>query len=177
MQAAWRRGADAAGPAPVDAGGSRGSSTAAEPIVAIEPPRWFATTSLVAAGVVAIVGIVLVVANLAAGDPLPALASLLGAAGLAVMWVDVSRRSARSDGDELVLAQWYRTRTLHRHEVEQFAAARASFVRWDIVAEPFEGRQVRLWVTRMLPAGRSRRLAWLGELEAWRTWIGPAAPA
>ncbi|HEX2575595.1 MAG TPA: hypothetical protein VHK88_04550, partial [Aquihabitans sp.] len=94
---------------------------------------------------------------------------------LAAMFADVARRRATTQGDVLVLRQWFRTRSLRRGDIEEFAAVRASFVRWDIVAVPHEGTQVRLWVTRMLPAGRAMRQGWLVQLEAWRTWIGPPA--
>lgn len=147
-----------------------------EPVVDIRPPRWFAATCVAAAVVFAVLGIVATVAGIVSGDPLASLASVLGGAGLAVMAYDASRRSARSDGDVLVVKQWFRSVTLHRDAVEEFAAARASFVRWDIVAVPVEGTQVRLWVTRMLPAGRARRQGWLSDLEAWRTWVGPSGP-
>lgn len=143
-----------------------------EPVVDIRPPRWFAAVSVVAAMVFGLLGAVASISKLAAGDPVGAAAGLLAGAGLAVLAYDVSTRRATSYGDELVLHQWYRTVTLQREDVREFAAARASFVRWDIVAVLVDGVQTRLWVTRMLPASRSRRQGWLGDLEAWRTWIG-----
>lgn len=148
-----------------------------EPVVAISPPRWFAATCVAAAVVVAVLAAVATAAGVSSGDPVSTLASLVGGVGLTVMAYDASRRSVRTDGDILTIEQWFRTTTLRRAEVEEFAAARASFVRWDVVAVPLEGPQVRLWVTRMLPAGRSKRQAWLTELEAWRTWVGPSAPS
>lgn len=156
--------------------GSHRTARPVEPVVDIRPPRWFAATCVAAAVVFAVLGIVATAAGIASGDPVASLASVLGGAGLTVMAYDASRRSARSDGDVLVVEQWFRSLRLRRADVEQFAAARASFVRWDIVAVPVEGTQVRLWVTRMLPAGRARRQAWLADLEAWRTWVGPSAP-
>lgn len=144
-----------------------------EPVVDIRPPRWFVTVSVVAAGLFALLGLAAAVAGVVSGDPLSAVVSLAGGTGLAVMAYDASTRSVVSSGDELVVRQWFKVTTLRRPELVEFAAARASFFRWDIVVEPFEGRQVRLWVTRTLSAGRPTRQRWLADLEAWRIWVGP----
>ena len=88
------------------------------------------------------------------------------------MSADVAGRWVRSAGPVLRVHQWFRTIELPRDEVDEFAAARASVVRWDIVAQRDERPDLRLWVTRMLPAGRRTRQRWLQELEAWRTWRG-----
>lgn len=148
---------------------------AEEPVVDIAPPRWFAVVARCAAAVVALLGVITAGANVAGANVGAAVLCLVGGLGLAVMAADAGGRSARTHGDALELRQWFRTVTLRRSEVEGFEAQRASFVRWDIVAVPVEGAQVRLWVTRMLPAGRSTRQAWLARLEAWRTWIGPTS--
>ena len=57
-------------------------------------------------------------------------------------------------------------------EIEEFDSSRASLFRWDIVAVRTEAVHVRLWVTRVLTAGRRTRTGWLDELERWRTWVG-----
>ena len=90
----------------------------------------------------------------------------------AAMTFDVSGRRADAVGDELVLQQWYRELRIPKDEIEEFDASRASLFWWDIVAVRTEGIHVRLWVTRVLTAGRRTRTGWLEELEAWRTWIG-----
>ena len=144
--------------------------------VRIRPPQWFARLSIVGGGACALLGVVAAVGGFQAGDGGSALVSLLGGLGLGALMVDVANRSATSDGDQLILRQWYRTVSLEREDILEFAAARASFVRWDIVAVPDEGTQTRLWVTRMLPAGRARRQRWLEELEAWRT-LRPCMPS
>lgn len=149
-----------------------GDGVPAAPAVDICPPRWFGLLAVAAAVFFAVLGAVVTAAKVAGGEPLTALLSLLAGVGLAALLYDVSTRRATSHDDVLVLHQWYRTVTLQRDDIFEFAAARASFLRWDIVAIPDEGSQTRLWVTRMLPAGRSRRQRWLQELEAWRTWIG-----
>lgn len=144
--------------------------------VNIRPPRWFARLSVGMAGTCAVLGVLAAAGGLQAGEPGSAVISLLGGLGLAVLMIDVGNRSAISDGHQLILRQWYRTVILERQDVLEFAAARASFVRWDIVAVPHEGTQTRLWVTRMLPAGRTRRQRWLEELEGWRT-LRPCMPS
>lgn len=128
------------------------------------------------AGACALLGVLAAAGGLQAGEPGSAVTSLVGGLGLAALMIDVGNRSAISDGHQLILRQWYRTVVLERQDVLEFAAARASFVRWDIVAVPQEGTQTRLWVTRMLPAGRSRRQRWLEELEGWRT-LRPCMPS
>ncbi|CAN5804821.1 hypothetical protein BH10ACT1_BH10ACT1_33120 [soil metagenome] len=140
----------------------------------IRPPRWFAIASVAAAGVFALLGLAAAVAGVVGGDPLSASVSVVGGAGLAVMAYDASNRSVVSSGDDLLVRQWFGARTLRRAELVEFAASRASFFRWDIVVEPFDGRQVRLWATRTLSAGRPTRQRWLADLEAWRTWVAPA---
>ena len=132
--------------------------------------------SIVGGGACALLGVVAAVGGIQAGDGGSALVSLLGGLGLAALMVDVGNRSAVTDGHQLILRQWYRTVILEREDILEFAAARASFVRWDIVAVPDAGTQTRLWVTRMLPAGRARRQRWLEELEAWRT-LRPCMPS
>ncbi|MCU1497097.1 MAG: hypothetical protein JWM47_1050 [Acidimicrobiales bacterium] len=146
-----------------------------EPVIDIRPPAWFVAVARVAAVVYALLAVVAAVAGVVTGSLVSAIISLLGGTALAVMAFDASNRSATSTGDDLVLHQWFRSRTLERPEVLEFESQRASFFRWDIVAVPVDGTQVRLWVTRMLPAGRVRRQAWLAELESWRTWVGPSA--
>lgn len=146
---------------------------AVEPVIDIRPPRWFATASVVGAALAALLGVGAAAAGLSSGDPVSAVLSLVGGGLLAVLALDASRRSVVSSGDDLVLRQWFRVVTLHRSDLVEFAAARASFLRWDIVVEPAEGRQVRLWATRTLAVGRRGRQEWLADLEAWRTWVGP----
>lgn len=139
-------------------------------VIDIAPPRWFATLARVSAVACALAGVGAGIALVAAADPVNALLTLAAGLGLAVLMYDVADRRAWSEGDVLHLHQWYRDRTLDRDEIDEFGPARASFVRWDIVAVRIERRgQVRLWVTRMLPAGRRTRTEWLDDLERWRT--------
>ena len=145
----------------------------AAPEVHIAPPRWFARLAVAAAVLWAVVATAASAGALSQGRISSALVSLLGGVGLAVLSFDVSRRSVISHGDVLEVRQWFRVVHLDRHEIDEFAPARGSLVRWDIVAVHDDGHQLRLWVTRMLVAGRPTRLRWIQELEAWRTWIGP----
>jgi hypothetical protein len=165
----------AAGEAPTDADATTAAETEdptpAPPVtIDIAPPRWFANLARGSAVLCGVAGVGAGIALVASGSPVDALLTLLAGVGLAVLMYDVADRRAWSEGDVIHLHQWYRDRTLHRDEIDEFAPARASFVRWDIVAVRIERRgQVRLWVTRMLPAGRRTRTGWLDDLERWRT--------
>lgn len=138
-------------------------------VVDIAPPRWFALLARAMAVVSALLGLGGGGALVAQGAIGPGSATVLCGAVLAAMTWDVAQRRVVASGDSLVVRQWYRTRTVDRSDIEQFVAVRGSFVRWDIVAERHAAVQLRLWVTRMLPAGRRSRLAWLDDLERWRT--------
>lgn len=138
-------------------------------VVDIAPPGWLAVLARVSAVVAAIAGAAAGAELLRRGAVGSGLATVVCGALFGVMTWDVAQRRARTDGDALVLHQWYRTRTIDRAEIASFEPARASFIRWDIVAIRDEATQVRLWVTRMLPAGRRTRMGWLEDLESWRT--------
>lgn len=142
------------------------------PQVDIRPPAWFARLAVVGAVLAGLLGIAAAGVSASVGDPLAALLSLLAGVGLGAMALDASQRWVRTDGDELVVRQWFRELRVHRDDIEEFTSARGSLVRWDIVAIRTDEPQLRLWVTRMLAAGRETRMGWLVELEAWRTWIG-----
>ena len=143
-----------------------------EPRVEIRPPAWFARLAVVGAVLATLLGLGAAAVSASVGDPLAALLSLLAGAGLGVMALDASRRWVRTDGDELVVRQWFRELRVHRDDIEEFTSARGSLIRWDIVVIRAEQPQLRLWATRMLAAGRPTRMGWLEDLEAWRTWIG-----
>lgn len=138
-------------------------------IVDIAPPRWLAGLARGSAVVAALAGAVAGADLLRRGATGSGLTTVACGALFAVMTWDVAQRRAVAGGDTLVLHQWYRTRTIGRSEIASFEPARASFFRWDIVAVRNEGAQARLWVTRMLPAGRRTRMSWLDDLESWRT--------
>lgn len=144
----------------------------AEPVVAIAPPGWFAWVAKAGALTAAALGIAAALARGGEGRPGAAVGCIVAGALFAAISADVAGRWVRSDGAVLRVHQWFRTVELPRDEVDEFAAARASVVRWDIVAQRDERPDLRLWVTRMLPAGRRTRQRWLQELEAWRTWRG-----
>ncbi|QXC61338.1 hypothetical protein KSP35_00325 [Aquihabitans sp. G128] len=148
-------------------------SPATEPVIDIRPPAWFAAASKVVAVLLVLLGVVAATAGFRTGDPVSALVSLSGGALLAVLAWDASTRSAVTEGDELVLRQWFRTVRARRADIDEFDAVRASFLRWDIVLVPDDGDLLRLWVTRTLSAGRRTRQGWLADLEAWRTWVEP----
>lgn len=174
-RSARRAAAEAAG-RPLGPPGPTAPAPRAEPVVDIAPARWFATFARVAAAAIALLALVAGVGGLAGGDPIAAVVSLVAGLGVAVMAFDAGGRSARSGDGRLVVQQWFRTTVLDRDDVLEFSAARASFLRWDIVAVRQEGPQLRLWVTRMLPAGRRTRQGWLADLEAWRTWVSRSTP-
>ena len=143
-----------------------------EPTIAIAPPGWFAWVARAGALAAAALGIAGAVARGGEGRPGAAAACVVCGALSAMMSADVAGRWVRSAGPVLRVHQWFRTVELSRDDIDEFAAARASLVRWDIVAERDERPDLRLWATRMLPAGRRTRQRWLEELEAWRTWRG-----
>lgn len=136
--------------------------------VSIRPSRALAVVAVVGAVLVAVLALAAGLGAIAQGRVGSGLVSLVGGLGVAVMSFDVSRRSVEARGDVLEVRQWFRTITLERDDIFEFVASRASLFRWDVVAVRDEGPQVRLWVTRMITAGRARRTGWLDELEAWR---------
>ena len=142
------------------------------PEVHLAPPRWFARLAVAAAGLGGGLGLLVGVAAISQGAVGSGLLTMAAGVAWAAMTFDVSGRRADAVGDELVLQQWYRELRIPKDEIEEFDASRASLFRWDIVAVRTEGIHVRLWVTRVLTAGRRTRTGWLEELEAWRTWIG-----
>lgn len=144
-----------------------------EPEVHLAPPRWFARLAVAAAGLGGGLGLLLGVVSLSQGAVVSGVLTMLAGVVWAAMTFDVSIRRADAVGDELVLQQWYRELRIPRDDIEEFDASRASLFRWDIVAVRTEGVHLRLWVTRVLTAGRRTRMAWLEDLEAWRTWVGP----
>ena len=139
------------------------------PEVEIAPPVWFVRVARVAAVLVALLGVSGGVGAIGQGQVSSGLFSIAGGLALAVMSWDVSQRRVTARGDVLRVRQWFRTVEVDRDEVEEFVASRGSLFRWDVVAVRREAPQLRLWVTRMLIAGRPRRMGWLEELEAWRT--------
>ena len=145
------------------------------PEVHLAPPRWFARLAVAAAGLGGGLGLLLGMMGISQGAVTSGVLTMAAGVAWAAMTFDVSIRRADAAGDELVLQQWYREVRIPRSEIEEFDASRASLVRWDIVAVRAEAVHVRLWVTRMLTAGRRTRTGWLGELEAWRTWVGEPA--
>ena len=136
--------------------------------VHIAPPPWFARVAQVAAVLVLLLGLSGGLGAIGQGSVGSGLISIAGGLGLALMSWDVSQRRVETVGAVLHVRQWFRTVELDRDDVEEFIAARASLFRWDVVALRHEGPQLRLWVTRMLVAGRTQRQAWLDQLEAWR---------
>ena len=140
--------------------------------VDIRPARWVAAASVAGAALGGGLGVLGGIGWLVHGDLVNAAATFVPGLVFAVLVFDVAGRRAATDGDRLVLQQWYREVVVHRDELDRFEASRASLFRWDIVAVRTEGIHVRLWVTRVLTAGRRTRTGWLEELEAWRTWIG-----
>lgn len=136
--------------------------------VHIAPPTWFARVAQVAAVLVLLLGVSGGLGAIGQGSAGSGLFSIAGGVGLALMSWDVSQRRVDTVGDVLRVRQWFRTVELDRDDVEEFVAARGSLFRWDVVALREEGPQLRLWVTRMLVAGRTRRQTWLDQLEAWR---------
>jgi len=137
--------------------------------VEIAPPLWFVRVAQVAAGLVALLGVSGGVGAIGQGQVSSGLFSIAGGLALAVMSWDVSQRHVIARGDVLDVRQWFRTVEILRDDIVEFAATRASLIRWDIVVRREDGPQLRLWATRMLVAGRIRRVGWLDELEAWRT--------
>lgn len=142
------------------------------PEVHIAPPRWFARLAVAAAGLGGGLGLLIGMVGISQGAVGSGVLSMLAGVAWAAMTFDVSGRRADAVGDELVLQQWYREVRIPRDEIEEFDASRASLVRWDIIAVREEAVHVRLWVTRVLTAGRRTRTGWLEDLEAWRTWVG-----
>ena len=142
------------------------------PTVQIVPPPWFSMAARVWAALIAVLAVAATAGSVGLGQPLQAVLSLVLGGVLAVAAYDAGGRRVVSVGDELEITQWFRTRRFGRDDLVEFGAARASLVRWDIVAERDDAPDLRLWVTRMLCAGRRTRQRWLVELEAWRTWQG-----
>ncbi len=142
--------------------------TGPAPAVQIAPPPWFARLAVGGGLLIAVLAVAATLADLLVGDPFSALISLVGGAALAACVYDVSNRRVTSHGDVLEVRQWFRTVTLHRADLEEFAASRGALLRTDIVAVPEEGSRTRLWVTRVMTANRNQREEWLGQLEAWR---------
>lgn len=142
------------------------------PEVHLAPPRWFAGLAVVAAGLGGGLGLLLGVALVVQGSVTSGILTAAAGVTWAAMTFDVSIRRADAVGEELVVRQWYREVRVPRHAIEEFDASRASLLRWDIVAVRTEGVHLRLWVTRVLTAGRRTRTRWLEELEQWRTWAG-----
>jgi hypothetical protein len=142
------------------------------PEVHIAPPRWFARLAVVAAALGGGLGLVAGMVEIGQGSVRSGLLSLLAGVAWAALTFDVAIRRADAVGDELVLHQWYREVRIPRDEIDEFDASRASLLRWDIIAVRAEAVHVRLWVTRVLTAGRRTRTGWLEDLEAWRTWVG-----
>ncbi len=126
----------------------------------------------VAAALIVLLASAAIAGDIRQGQPFQAALSLLFGVVLAVAAYDAGGRRVVSLGDELEVTQWFRTHRFGRDDIVEFGAARASLVRWDIVAERDDAPDLRLWVTRMVCAGRRTRQRWLTELEAWRTWIG-----
>lgn len=142
------------------------------PRVDIVPPPWFSMAARVAAALIVALAVAAIAGSIRQRQPLQAVVSAVFGIVLALAAFDAGGRRVVSAGDELEITQWFRTHRFGRDDIVEFGAARASLVRWDIVAERDGAPDVRLWVTRMLCAGRRTRQRWLTELEAWRTWIG-----
>lgn len=142
------------------------------PEVHIAPPRWFAGTTVAVAGLGGGLGLLLGSVGISRGEVGSGVLTVVAGVVWAAMTFDVSTRRADAVGEELVLHQWYREVRVTRSEIEEFDASRASLMRWDIVAVRTEAVHVRLWVTRVLTAGRRTRTGWLEDLERWRTWVG-----
>lgn len=138
----------------------------------IVAPPWFPVAARVAAALIALLALAATAGGIGQGQPLQAVLSLVLGLVLAVAAYDAGGRRVVSVGDELEVTQWFRTRRFGRDDIVEFGAARASLVRWDIVAERDDAPDLRLWATRMLSAGRRTRQQWLTDLEAWRTWRG-----
>ncbi len=141
--------------------------------VDIRPARWVAAASVAGAALGGGLGVLGGIGWLVHGDLVNAAATFVPGLVFAVLVFDVAGRRAATDGDRLVLQQWYREVVVHRDELDRFEASRASLFRWDIVAErrePKGGRRlVRLWATRTITAGRRTRQGWLDDLERWLT--------
>lgn len=169
-RAGRRQGSD---PVPGAASGAPGGHTDEPPGVDIHPPRWLAVTLTGFAALGGGMGLLAAVGSVAQGDVGNAVASFVAGALFAYVVFDSAGRSARTDGDRLVLRQWYREIVLDRHDLNAFVPSRGSLWRWDIVAErrePVRGRhQVRLWASRSVVAGHRQRSRWLRELERWLT--------
>lgn len=142
------------------------------PEVHLAPPRWFARLAVAVAGLGGGLGLLLGVVGISQGAVSSGVLTIVAGVAWAAMIFDVSIRRADAVGDELVLHQWYREVRISRDDIVEFDASRASLFRWDIIAVRSEAVHVRLWVTRVLTAGRRTRTGWLEELEAWRTWVG-----
>ena len=146
------------------------SEAAPAPVaIHIAPSRSLVIAARVVVAVIVVGTISAAIVSLVAGDGVGVVVDVIGGTVVAVLTYDSSNRSVTSEGSELVVRQWFTTRRLSRDEIESFAPARGSFVRWDIVARRDDAPDVRLWVTRMITARKRTRLAWLEELEAWRT--------
>ena len=142
------------------------------PTVHIVPPPWFSLAARVAAALIVALTVAATAGSIRQGQPLQAVLSLVLGMVLAVAAYDAGGRRVVSVGDDLEVTQWFRTLRFGRDDIVEFGAARASLLRWDIVAERDDAPDLRLWVTRTLSAGRRTRQRWLTELEAWRTWNG-----
>ncbi|MEO6987756.1 MAG: hypothetical protein ABI239_03825 [Aquihabitans sp.] len=138
----------------------------------IVPPPWFSVAARVLAGLLVVLAVAATAGSIRLGQPLQAVLSVVLGMGLAVATYDVGGRRVVSVGEDLEVTQWFRTHRFGRDDIVEFGAARASLLRWDIVAEREGSSDIRLWASRMLCAGRRTRQRWLTELEAWRTWVG-----